>query len=318
MDTTMNMLAALLAVAAIAHQAAAAMPAPNDISTAPGAARVAGVDPLTADIDARDALRFARLMQDGAVPTADVLQRGYLDGAGRGVRIFTPGRIRDAQHLARVVAAKPDDYRYAIRECLPQLPALRSDLRAIYLAFAGLLPDRPLPAIDVVFGARNSGGTADAEAQVIGLEVTCVSGTTPAQFRTRMRGFFAHETVHTWQADDTPQALADPLLNQALREGVADYLAALVTGDVPILTATPGRIKGNPGCGRNSSAIARPCVPTGPAWMIQWRVPDSADGSRITVRRRKDGRSKPATGSACVSPRPTWRVPPTSAPPSAT
>lgn len=229
----MNMLAALLAVAAIAHQAAAAMPAPNDISTAPGAARVAGVDPLTADIDARDALRFARLMQDGAVPTADVLQRGYLDGAGRGVRIFTPGRIRDAQHLARVVAAKPDDYRYAIRECLPQLPALRSDLRAIYLAFAGLLPDRPLPAIDVVFGARNSGGTADAEAQVIGLEVTCVSGTTPAQFRTRMRGFFAHETVHTWQADDTPQALADPLLNQALREGVADYLAALVTGDVP-------------------------------------------------------------------------------------
>jgi hypothetical protein len=199
------------------------------------AAPVAGVDPLTVDIDARDALRFAQLMQGDKVPSADILQRGYLDGAGLGVTIFTPLRIVDAQRLARAVAARPDNYRYAIRECLPQLPALRSDLRAIYLAFAGLLPERPLPAIKVVFGAGTSGGTASPEAQVIGLEVTCLPGTTPAQFRTVMRGFFAHETVHTWQGDETPQALADPLLSQSLREGVADYLANLVTGEVPRL-----------------------------------------------------------------------------------
>jgi hypothetical protein len=204
--------------------------------TALAAPASAGVDPLAADIDARDALRFARLMQEDAVPTAEILQRDYLNGAGLGVKIFTPGRIVDARHLGQVVAAKPDDYRYAIRHCLPQLPALNSDLRAIYLAFAGLLPERPLPPIKIVFGARNSGGTASADAQVIGLEVTCVTGTTPGQFRTRMRGFFAHETVHTWQDDETPQALADPLLSQALREGVADYLASLVTGDVPDLT----------------------------------------------------------------------------------
>lgn len=196
----------------------------------------AGVDPLTADIDARDALRFANLMKDGAVPTADLLQRGYLDGAGPGVKIFTPPpRIIDAQRLARAVAARPDTYRYAIRECLPQLPALRSDLRAIYLAFAGLLPERPLPAIDVVFGAHTSGGTASGDTQVIGLEVACPPGTTPEQFRTTMRGFFAHETVHTWQDGDTPAKLADLLLGQALTEGVADYLATLVTGAVPHL-----------------------------------------------------------------------------------
>jgi hypothetical protein len=201
-----------------------------------GTVLAAGVDPLTADIDARDALRFANLMKDGAVPTADALQRGYLDGAGPGVKIFTPApRIIDAQRLAKAVAAKPDTYRYAIRECLPQLPALRNDLRAIYLAFAGLLPERPLPAIDVVFGANSSGGTASNDTQVIGLEVTCPPGTTPEQFRTTMRGFFAHETVHTWQDDETPAALADLLLSQALREGVADYLATLVTGTIPHL-----------------------------------------------------------------------------------
>jgi hypothetical protein len=232
-QSQMKKLAALLAAAVIANQVtAASTTALNSVSTSTNALHPTGVDPLTADIDARDALRFARLMKDGTVPTADALQRDYLDGAGIGVKIFTPMRIVDAQRLARAVAAKPDNYRYAIRECLPQLPALRSDLRAIYMAYAGLLPDRPLPAIEIVFGAGNSGGTASAEAQVIGLEVTCLPGTTPAQFRTRMRGFFAHETVHTWQTDETPQALADPLLSQALREGVADYLASLVTGEV--------------------------------------------------------------------------------------
>jgi hypothetical protein len=199
-----------------------------------GTVCAAGVDPLTVDIDARDALRFAALMKDGGLPTADALQRGYLDGAGPGVKVFTPApRIRDAAHLAKAVATRPDTYRYAINACLPQLPALRSDLRAIYLAFAGLLPERPLPAIDVVFGALSSGGTADSERQVIGLEVTCPPGTTPDQFRTTMRGFFAHETVHTWQDGDTPAKLADFLLAQALTEGVADYLATLVTGAIP-------------------------------------------------------------------------------------
>lgn len=195
----------------------------------------ASVDPLYAQIDARDAVRFSALMQGGAVPDAEALQRGYLDGSGLGVKIFTPMRIVDAQRLARKVAASPEKYRYAIRECLPRLPQLESDLRAIYLAFSGLLPERKLPAIQVVFGAGNSGGTASAEAQVIGLEVTCPPGTTPEQFRTTMRGFFAHETVHTWQEDETPEALADPMLSQALREGVADYLATLVTGEVPNL-----------------------------------------------------------------------------------
>jgi len=198
-----------------------------------GTVLAAGVDPLTVDIDARDALRFADLMKDGAVPTADALQRGYLDGAGPGVKVFTPLRIRDARHLAAAVGKKPDVYRYAIRACLPQVPALRNDLRAIYLAFAGLLPERPLPPIDVVFGAGNSGGTASSERQVLGLEVNCPPGTTPEQFRTTMRGFFAHETVHTWQDGDTPAKLADFLLGQALTEGVADYLATVVTGAIP-------------------------------------------------------------------------------------
>lgn len=234
--TTLKNFIALLAVVVISTPVAAEpTPDRNTFSAPVTAVPATGVDPLTAEINARDALRFAYLMRDGAIPTAQTLQRDYLDGAGPGVKIFTPMRIIDANRLAKAVTAKPDVYRYAIRECLPQLSTLQNDLRAIYLAFTGLVPGRALPAIDIVFGAGNSGGTASRDMQVIGLEVTCPVGTTPEQFRTAMRGFFAHETVHTWQDDETPQALADPMLSQALREGVADYLATLVTGAVPHL-----------------------------------------------------------------------------------
>lgn len=198
-------------------------------------AAFAGADPLTVEIGTVDAQRFAKLMKAHPAPTAEMLQDEYLNGAGIGVQIFTPMRIVNAQRLAHEIERKPEAYRYAIQECLPKLPSLQSDLRAIYLAYAGLVPERPLPAIEIVFGALSSGGTASSEVQVIGLEVTCPPGTTFEQFRTTMRGFFAHETVHTWQDDETPEALADPLLSQALREGVADYLASLASGEVPIL-----------------------------------------------------------------------------------
>jgi hypothetical protein len=193
----------------------------------------AGVDPLTVEIDARDARRFADLLAKHPMPTAEQIQRGYLDGAGEGVRVFTPLRIKNAENLARAIAAKPQHYRHAVRECLPLLASLQPELRAIYLAYAGLQPQRPLPAIHVVFGATNSGGTASETEQVLGLEVMCEEGTTPDEFRLAMRGIFAHETVHSWQSDPSPEAQRDPLLAWALREGVPDYLASLVTGAVP-------------------------------------------------------------------------------------
>ncbi|GAB2841908.1 hypothetical protein GCM10027277_06160 [Pseudoduganella ginsengisoli] len=192
----------------------------------------AGVDPLTAEIGMRDAQRFAELMKGKTLPTAEALQSGYLDGGGLGVQIFTPMRIAGAQQLARQVAKDPETYRYTIKECLPRLPQLQADLKQIYLGYTGLLPERPLPRIETVFGRMNSGGTASTEAQVIGLEVACPLGATFEQFRTNMRMYFAHETVHTWQ-QDPDEWKTDPLLSQALLEGVADYLASLVMAEVP-------------------------------------------------------------------------------------
>jgi hypothetical protein len=195
------------------------------------AAVAAGEDPLTVRLHTADAQRFAGAFTAGKTSAAE-LQAAYLSGAGRGVAVFTPHRIQSAENLAAAVKANAADYAHAIRTCLPLAESLNAELRAVYLAYRGLLPELPLPAVHLVFGAANSGGTAAPDAQVIGLEVMCRAGTTPEQFRAGMRAIFAHETVHSWQRPLTEEP-QDLLLFAALMEGTPDLLARLVTGRSP-------------------------------------------------------------------------------------
>jgi hypothetical protein len=196
-------------------------------------------DPLTVTIHSEDADRFAALFREtkGAL-TADQIQRFYLDKGTYGVEVFTPGRIENAAKLARSVAANREGYDRAIRECLPAAKAANADLRSIYLGLAGLLPEAKLPQIYLVFGAGNSGGTAGPGAQVLGVEVLCRISPTMEVFRTTLRHFFAHETVHTLQVEPGDKANATPLLTNVLMEGAADFIAAMVTGEV----ADPRRV----------------------------------------------------------------------------
>jgi len=191
------------------------------------------VDPLTARVDDSAARRFAKLWESsGGKPTAEQIQSGYLENGGRAIEVFTPSRIGSAERLASKIAANPGIYRDAVERCLPWVEATNSELRATYLGLRGLLPGRPLPQIAVVIGANNSGGTAAPGIQVIGLEVICRLSPTETDFDNRMRQFFAHETVHTFQSAEQ-DSTASGLLASALAEGVPDYVAEVVTGRVP-------------------------------------------------------------------------------------
>jgi hypothetical protein len=188
-------------------------------------------DPLTAQIDTGDADRFAALFErTGGRPTAEQLQREYLDRGSYGVKVFTPDRIRDASNLAAKIAAKPDWYTKAIRTCLPVVKETTGELRATYLAFRGLFPERALPRIYLVVGAGNSGGTAGPGAQVLGLETLCRISETPDQLRSILRSFYAHETVHVFQGELDVEKMGNVLLGNVLIEGAADFIATLVTG----------------------------------------------------------------------------------------
>ncbi|QYE33548.1 hypothetical protein KZX46_01950 (plasmid) [Polymorphobacter sp. PAMC 29334] len=188
-------------------------------------------DPLTVSVETADADRFAAVFDSAnGRPTAEQLQHGYLDPGSYGVRVFTPDRIIDAYHLAEAVAKRPDFYARAINVCLPVVKGTTAELRATYLAFRGLFPELPLPRFYLVVGADNSGGTAGPGAQVLGLETLCGLADTPEKLREIVRGFYAHETVHTFQSAAGMEELDDGLLSSVLVEGAADFIATLVTG----------------------------------------------------------------------------------------
>ena len=185
-------------------------------------------DPLTVEVETGDADRFAALFErTGGKPSAERLQRDYLDRGSYGVQVFTPDRIVDAANLAKSIAAKPDIYARAVRTCLPIVKQTTAELRATYLALHGLFPDKPLPRLFLVVGAANSGGTAGPGAQVLGLEVLCRGADTPDALRAIVRGFYAHETVHVLQGS---VPAGNVLLTSVLQEGAADFIAELVTG----------------------------------------------------------------------------------------
>jgi len=195
------------------------------------------VDPLTVTIETGDADRFAALLEKtGGKPTAAQIQREYLTPGSYGVRLFTPNRIISAARLAEAVAVDPELYARAVGRCLPLIKQTTAELRATYLAFRGLFPDKPLPRIYLVVGAGNSGGTAGPGAQVLGLEVLCRLARTPEALRDIMRGFYAHETVHALQGYDDPTS-GNILLGSVLQEGSADFIASLVNGQ----QMNPGR-----------------------------------------------------------------------------
>ncbi len=209
----------LISMAVLASSIAVAGPSPPP------------ADALTVTVEAADADRFAAIFdRTGGRPTAEQLQHGYLDPGSYGVRVFTPDRIIDAHHLADAVGKRPDFYARAINICLPIVKDTTAELRATYLAFHGLLPERSLPHIYLVVGADNSGGTAALGAQVLGLETLCGIADTPEKLREIVRSFYAHETVHTFQAAAGMEELDDGLLSSVLLEGAADFIATLVTG----------------------------------------------------------------------------------------
>lgn len=194
------------------------------------------VDPLTVEVGLADADRFAELFEEtNGAPTAAEIEARYLKPGTRALTVFTPNRIANADNMADSIAASPELYREAIDRCLPIARTATGELRSIYLALHGALPNARLPQVHIVFGANNSGGTAVSGIQVLGLEVLCRETKDEAELRSVFRRFFAHETIHALQEDAGIATGKNGLLRNVLSEGAADFIARLVTGQEPDL-----------------------------------------------------------------------------------
>ncbi|PZO52302.1 MAG: lytic murein transglycosylase [Alphaproteobacteria bacterium] len=195
-------------------------------TTAAHAQRAA--DPLDARIETAHVDAFFRIYDVASGrPDAAALQP-YIDNGSAGVRGFIPNRIVSAENLAARVAQRPQIYSDA-RTCAQNLGDVRARVRAAFLALEALYPEATYPQTYILIGANNSGGTANSEALMIGLEVMCRSGSPDTSaLDIRLTHIIAHEMVHSLQSSFA----GETVLSQSLNEGAAEFIAELMTGRI--------------------------------------------------------------------------------------
>ena len=180
-----------------------------------------------------DAERFAQLFSQADSLDATLLEQKYLELGTKGITIFTPYRIQSSQNLAQAIAESSIDYKKGIQLCLPAAKQIRADASQVLRQVQTLLNQTNRAPTYLLFGANNSGGTANSEGLSLGLEVLCRFAETREEAEQVILGFVAHEIVHVYQARIPKAETVKPtLLRQALTEGFADLVANIVLGKV--------------------------------------------------------------------------------------
>lgn len=183
-----------------------------------------GPEILTGDVD----LFYRVYDAAGGKPTAEALQRDYIEAGTPGVREFTPNRIISGERLALRIAEKPEVYAKA-RACAGVLPRVKARLRPAFRKLARLYPEARFPPVTILIGRNNSGGTAGPSGVLIGLEVVCATVPPGESLEDRFVHLIAHEYGHVEQR---PEASDPTVLRQALTEGTAELVAELTTGQI--------------------------------------------------------------------------------------
>jgi hypothetical protein len=147
----------------------------------------------------------------------ELLQRDYLDRGTVGLHDFIPGRILSAGQLARRIRTGRADYEAARANSLKVIEATPA-IRAAFKRFKELYPQAIFPDVYFVIGRFNSGGTASENGLLIGAEMADPES---------VHGIIAHELTHFQQVHLKERPT---LLQQAFREGSADFMQEMVTG----------------------------------------------------------------------------------------
>ena len=206
--------------------AAAASPAPNN----PKDARL-----ITSDIDhfweAFDA------MSDG--DSALALQEKYFDRASPGLKDFFGVRIGSVTDLLDTIQSHPLYYA-SFREGSQRVASMEPEIRASFRNLKKHYPEAYFPDVYFLVGRMSSGGTTSDAGLLIGVEMYGLSEDTPRQElgtwhqqvlkpMENLPSIVAHELVHVEQSSIPEDQRT--LLAFAIREGSADFIAELISGE---------------------------------------------------------------------------------------
>lgn len=184
-------------------------------------------------IETSDVDRFYEVYDEaGGRPTADMLQREYLDPGSSGLHELARLRNVTGQSIAEAIARRPDMYVEA-RDCVEVLPRVRKRLEVSLRKLKNLYPETRVPPITVAVGRGKPVGIGGRASGVqIGAEALCATDWINPDIEDRFVRVIMHEYAHVQQAVAFSESGNATVLSASLEEGAAEFLTELTTGAV--------------------------------------------------------------------------------------
>jgi hypothetical protein len=165
-------------------------------------------------------------------PTAEQLQRDYLDAGSDGLRQFASLRNTTASRIAEAIAKQPEIYSDA-RRCLKVLPRVRERVAAALDTLRELYPEARLPPVTIAVGRGKPVAVGSPVTVIqIGLEALCATDWMNPDVEDRFVYVIAHEYAHVQQVPALVDKEHPTVLEGSLMEGAAELTAELIAGKV--------------------------------------------------------------------------------------
>jgi len=172
----------------------------------------------------------------GSRPTAEQLQRDYLDVGSDGLHTFAKIRNITGANMAATLAKTPAIYSDAKR-CAAVLPAVRERLSVAMARLASLYPSaRFLPVTVAIGRGRPVAASGPTHGVMVGLEALCGVKYFDANVEDRFVHVIAHEYIHVQQSESLTRDEHPTVLEVSLIEGAAEFMGEMISGGV----ANPG------------------------------------------------------------------------------
>jgi len=200
-------------------------------------------DPGKAEFITSDINRFWNAYDKAYRDTAhfgEIFKREYFDKASDGMNDYMGFKVSSIEYFVSHIRACPGYYR-SIRNTTLKVNNFKKEIYASFKKFKYLYPPAKFPDVYFVIGAFTSGGTVSGNGLLIGVNQNVktedtFTGELTFRQRTRMNAFetlpnlIAHELIHFQQGGMVNDTIT---LGYVIREGMADFLAELISGKTP-------------------------------------------------------------------------------------
>jgi hypothetical protein len=183
------------------------------------------------EIHTEDVDRFYTLYDAaGGHPTADQLQRDYIDAGSEGLHQLAKLRNVTGARIADTLSKHPEVYSSA-RRCLAVLPRVRKRVDEALRTLVRRYPQARTPPVTIAVGRGKPVGVGSPVTGLqIGLEALCGAQWMNPDVEDRFVHVIAHEYAHVQQVAALVDDEHPTVLERSLIEGAAEFVAELTSG----------------------------------------------------------------------------------------